>query len=435
MTNLTGTGSPARTARSPARTARRPVPRKKAAAPACTTGAATPGQPIRDVPWQQTWLDPERVWPFATGAGQLVAVIDSGTDGTHQQLRGRVLPGYDVLRGAPDDNADCLSHGTAVASLIAAQQIPDVGLRGLAPGARILPIRVTDVDPSTDQDGPRQPTPAMVATAIRWATADHATVIDVSPSFRIDDPGLREAVAAAQAAGIVVVAAVGDRHHPPSLQDDVTYPAGYDGVIGVGAVDRTFTRAATSDVGPHVLVSAPGDEVVAAARISGHQVRSGSSIAAAFVAATAALVRQAWPALRPGEVAARIVATADPAPGGQQGPQYGHGIVDPYRAVTEQVSGRHPATVDGLPAPEVDPVARAHAQWWRTTSRLALIAAGAGVAALVFVAAVAFVGPRGRRRQWRPQRIVVARQAPDPEADLLPGDDGDLFAVPERAVR
>jgi membrane-anchored mycosin MYCP len=426
-TNAAGTGSSARTAR-------RPVPKKKATAPACTTGAAGPGQLIRDVPWQQTWLDPERVWPFATGAGQVVAVIDSGADGTHPQLRGRVLPGYDVLRSTPDDNADCLSHGTAVASLIAAQQVPDVGLRGLAPDAQILPIRVTDVDPSTDQDGPRQPTPSMVATAIRWATAHHATVIDVSPSFRIDDPGLREAVDAAQAAGIVVVAAVGDRHNPTYLRDDVTYPAGYDGVIGVGAVDRTFIRAATSDVGPHVLVCAPGDEVVAATRITGHQAWSGSSIAAASVAATVALVRQAWPGLRPNEVADRIVATADPAPGGQQGPQYGHGIVDPYRAVTEQVSGQQPVRIDGLPAPKADPAAQAHVGWWRSTSHLALITAGSGVVALAVVVAVALVAPQGRHRQWRPQRAAVTRQAPDPEADLLPDDDGDLFALPERAA-
>lgn len=428
--------TPSRPATTPSRPATTPRRVKKPARTVqdpCGNGAATPGQLARDVPWQQGWLDPERVRPFATGAGQTVAVIDSGTDGRHPQLLGQVAAGYDLLRDVPHGNVDCLSHGTAVASLITAREVPGLGLRGLAPGARILPIRVTDVDPATDPDGPRQPAPGTVAKAIRWATAHGATVIDVSPAFPTDVPELRSAVQAALAAGIVVVAAAGDRHDPGRGQDPATYPAGYPGVIGVGSVDQMFLRAPSSDVGPHVLVTAPGDGVVAATRLTGHQVWSGTSVAAAFVAGTAALIRQSWPQLGPSDVAARIAATADPAPGGQHGPQYGYGIVDPYRAVTEQLTGRTPATVPGLPAPHVDPVAQARHRWWERISRTALLATGAAVLALVLLTAAALILPRGRARGWRPARTRVAVHVPTVDVDAARDDRTDLFALPTRS--
>jgi type VII secretion-associated serine protease mycosin len=433
----TATATPTATRSAPPRTPRRTrTVRPTAQANPCGSAAGAPGQVVRDVPWQQRWLDPERVWPLATGAGQTVAVIDSGTDGRHPQLIDHVARGFDVLRHAPDDNVDCLSHGTAVASLIAGQELPNVGLRGLAPGARILPVRVTDVDPSTDPNGPRQPAPATVAEAIRWATGHGATVIDVSPAFAVDDPQLRSAVGAALAAGIVVVAAVGDRHDPAHLHDPPTYPAAYDGVIGVGAVDQAFNRAPASGIGPQVTVSAPGDGVLAATRISGHQTWTGTSIAAAFVAATAALVREAWPGLGPQQIAERIAATADPTPGGQLAAQYGRGIVDPYRAVTEQVAGqvagRRPATVSGLPAPQADPAAQAKARWWRRTSTAALVGTGAAALALLLIIAVAIVAPRGRTRRWRPTKAVGHDNSHDDSHDATarPGDETDLFAVP-----
>ena len=269
------------------------------AADPCGNNAANPGRVVRDIPWQQKWLAPERVWPLATGAGQTVAVIDSGVDGTHPQLAGHVLAGFDVLRNAPDDNVDCISHGTAVASLIAARRSDEVGFHGLAPGAQILPVRVTDVDPASDPTGPKQPTAKALATAIAWAVAHDATVIDVSPALTVDDPQLRAAVEQARQAGIVVVAAVGDQHNPAYATDPPTYPAAYPGVIGVGAVGIGFTRTGNSNVGPYVRVTAPGDATLAATRQSGYQDWTGTSIAAATVAGTAALVRQAWPGLGP----------------------------------------------------------------------------------------------------------------------------------------
>jgi membrane-anchored mycosin MYCP len=395
------------------------------AASPCQAGAATPGEIVRAVPWAQKWMDPDRLRPLATGAGQVVAVIDSGTDGTHRQLRGRVARGYDLLRDVPDNDVDCLSHGTAVASLIAGLRVSGIGLRGLAPQARILPVRVTDVDPATDVDASRQPTPAMLAAAIRWATAHGATVIDVSPTSALDRPKLRSAVKAALAAGVVVVAAAGDRHDERLAADPPTYPASYPGVIGVGAVDRAFTRVPRSVIGPQVLVTAPGDDVLGATRQYGHQTWSGTSISAAFVAGTAALVRQTWPDLTPQQVAARIAATADPAPGGQRG-GYGAGIVDPYRAVTEPLAGLPVSVVPGLAEPHLDPAAQARARWRHRVGVVAMTAAGILFLALFLLTAAIAVRRRGRERSWAPTRAKLPR----PDLDAANLDDADPFGVP-----
>jgi len=396
------------------------------AADPCGDGGAKPAEPIKDVPWQQKWLSPDRVWPFATGVGQTVAVIDTGVDGTHDQMQGQVLPGFDIVERHPDNrNVDCVGHGTAVASLIAAKASNAVGFHGLAPDAKILPIRVSNVDPGSDQHGPKQPGPAAVAEAINLAVDNHATVIDVSPSLQFPDPALEAAVRKALDAGVVVVAAAGDVHDANKAVDDNTYPAALDGVIGVGAVDAGFGRSGNSNIGPYVKVTAPGDGTVAATRIAGHQGWTGTSIAAATVAATAALVRQAWPRLKPNEVALRITATADPAPGGQLGMAYGHGIVDPYRAVTEKTVKGVPAAVPGVAAPSIDPAAVERTDWWRWTSTVALIATGAAAFLLIVVGALAVVLPRGRRQRWRPKR------APRPVEPVTAGDEADdIFAVP-----
>jgi type VII secretion-associated serine protease mycosin len=401
---------------------------RAAAAGSCGSEAAQPGSLIVPVPWQQRWLDPERVWPFATGAGQVVAVIDTGVDGTHQQLSGHVRPGFDELRGAPDGNLDCVSHGTAVASLVVAQKVDAVGFHGVAPGAEILPVRVSNVDPATDPNDPKQASPGAVAQAISWAAGHGATVIEVSPSFTADTPVLRAAVRAALNHGIPVVAAAGDRHVPDAVTDPPTYPAAYSGVIGVGAVDATFGRWGRSNMGRYVAVTAPGDGVVAATRIAGQQAWSGTSIAAGVVAGAVALLRQVAPQLTPVQVAARIAATADPVPGGQLGTAYGAGLVDPYRAVTERASGGWPRLVPGVPPPSLDPAAIARERAWRRTGSAALLIVAVSGGLLVLIVTAAFVMPRGHRRGWRPTRAAPPPAAgPEPEVD-----DDHLFAVPKR---
>jgi len=266
-----------------------------------------------------------------------------------------------------------------------------------------------------------------VAKAITWAADNGATVIEVSPSFTVDVPSLREAVRAAIAKGIPIVAAAGDRRNPDYATDPPTYPAAYDGVIGVGAVGATFDVWSTSNIGFYVRVSAPGDGVVADTRLAGQQTWSGTSIAAGSVAGTVALLRQVAPQLTPAQVASRIEATADPAPGGQLGPAYGAGLVDAYRAVTERPAVGRPRAIPGVAPPSVDPAVVAREASLRNTRDTALLILAIVGGLLVLFVAAALVVPRGRRRGWRPTR---ASRPPDRSEEPVV-DDEQHFALPK----
>jgi membrane-anchored mycosin MYCP len=344
------------------------------------------------VPWEGLLLDPARLAPLATGAGVRVAVLDSGVDAGHPQLRGRVAPGRDFLHEHPDARQDCVGHGTAVAAVIAARQLDGTGPRGLAPQVTVVPVRVSE---QTDESG-APAGPGRFAEAIDWAvTTGAADVLSMSLVSERDDERVRRAVARAIAAGVVVVAAAGNRGDG----GPTPYPAAYPDVIGVGAIGPEGVRGAFSQHGDYVDVTAPGVDVTVAARGSGHRSGTGTSYATPFVAATAALVRQRFPDLTPALVTRRILATADPAPGGPHSDEYGYGVVNPYRALTETL-GPDTRAVPPPPAPHAaDPVLvarqsrRAHAQ------SLSLTIAATAAAMLMLVAFGAAALRHRRRRK------------------------------------
>ena len=378
------------------------VPAAPARAAACQNPAET--FPVSKAkPYEVQLFDPERLAPFATGDGVRVAVIDSGVDADHPQLRDQVAAGSDFLHNEPTGRQDCIGHGTGVAGIIAAKPADGVGPRGLAPGVRIVPIRVseqTDTEGGAPSGDPADP--GRFADAIDWAVDEgDADVINMSLVMTDDDSRVRDAVARAVDAGVVVVAAAGN-HGKPNEANPRPYPASYPDVIGVGAIGADGVAGDFSQHGDWVDVTAPGVQVTLAAREAGHRKGDGTSFAAPFVSATAALVKQRFPALTPAQVARRIIATADPAPGGRRSDRYGFGVVNPYRALTETLGpDKAPA-----PAPAVvhteDPAALAQEARRARAQDLSLVVAavGAGVVVLVIVGAAAL--RRGRRRGWRP---------------------------------
>jgi membrane-anchored mycosin MYCP len=370
-----------------------------AAAVTCRNGNAAGGRTIKAIPWPQRRYGTERLSTLADGRGVTVAVIDSGVDAGHKQLADRVIAGKDFLE-AGNGQTDCIGHGTQVASIIAGEAAKGVGFHGIAPRAQIMPIRVSEAREvgggATEGDHVDN---ARLAQSINWAVDHEARVINLSLVVE-DAPEIRAAVARAVAKDIVVVAAAGNRHDEGN---PTPYPAAYPGVLGVGAIAEDGTRLPQSQVGNYVDVVAPGADITAATS-GGGQVTglSGTSFAAPFASATAALLRDYFPTLSAPDIIRRIMATAEPSPGGADSTEYGAGILSPYRALTEFVATGRPVRQAPLPATSANPNAAAARQARAHTQQraLRLAAAGGGIAAIVVLCAV--IIPRGHRRGWRP---------------------------------
>ena len=259
-----------------------------------------------------------------------VAVVDSGVD-ANPQFGDRVIPGPDLVAGTKPGippGADCVGHGTAVASIIAAAPVPGISFTGVAPAARILSVKISGTDTF-----PTSATPQGIMDAVQFG----ADVINLSLATPDDVPALRNAVEYALSHNVVVVAAAGNdipQGGTEGKKGGPFYPAAYPGVLAVGAVGPGGALAGFSDRHTPVGVTAPGVNVTSAYPGTFPDAyapaQSGTSFAAAFVSGVVALVRSAHPGLNPAQVVARIEATAH----GAAGPGTGHGLVDPVRAVT-----------------------------------------------------------------------------------------------------
>jgi type VII secretion-associated serine protease mycosin len=339
-------------------------------------------------PWAQQALSFASVWPLTRGAGVTVAVVDSGVD-ANPQFGNRIIEGPDLASGlaATPADADCVGHGTSVASIIAAAPVAGVSFAGVAPAADVLSVKITNSDTFAG---------SVAAQAIRAAVTAGAQVINLSLAT-VSSPALASAVQFAQASNVVVVAAAGNDN--PDGAVGPFYPAAYPGVLSVGAVGPDGSLASFSDTRTPVSVTAPGADVTAAYPgvfpKAYNPGSNGTSFATAFVSGVAALVRAAHPDLDQAEVVARITATAN----GAAGPGTGHGLVNPVQAVTAVL----PATGadSGVSSPGRVQIDRAPPPDRAATSiALPLVAVAGGLAALVVAAAV--IVPAGRRRHWRP---------------------------------
>jgi membrane-anchored mycosin MYCP len=378
-----------------------------------TDNCAKPGTQSPAIPWAQRQLDFERAWTLSQGAGVKVAVLASGVDANQPSLRGHVIKGADFLQ-AGDGRADCAGGGTQVAGVIAAQANQGVPFHGVAPGATILPVRVTDEPEST--------IPGKVAAGVNFAVSNGARIIVVPMAVYVPDPGLQQAVANAVAHDVLVVAGVGEDAGSNGL-NRTPYPAGFPGVLGVAAIDETSAQAANSGMGAFVDMAAPGDAVVTTQRGSGLVAAGGTGLAAGFVAGAAALVRSRWPDLAIEGVFKRLTAAATPAPGGLDNAHYGYGIVNPYGAVVDLMATAGPAPVAGFQHDaEAD---RRRAASWSSSATLALGLTAIGILLAFGAIGLSVALPRGRRARWRARAAAPPDDHPEDEE---PGPPVRLFA-------
>ncbi|MFF2077765.1 S8 family serine peptidase [Kitasatospora sp. NPDC058162] len=258
----------------------------------------------------------------------VVGVIDTGVNQDHQDLAGQVIPGADHSGGNTDGRVDSDGHGTGMASLIAGHgHGAEAGVMGLAPKAKILPLKV-----GTDGDG-TVPQGHGFADAIRYAADHGAKVVNIflGGNYRFDSV-LRKAVNYAVSKDVVLVAATGN-----TGAMDVSYPAAFPGVVAVGAVDNNGAVWEKSTAGPETTLVAPGVKIYRATAKSStsYGEASGTSDSTAYVSATAALIRSKYPDLSAGQVIHRLITSAAPPANGTVVPNihYGYGLLDPAKAL------------------------------------------------------------------------------------------------------
>lgn len=316
----------------------RPAPALPLAAEPCEDGRT---RYVQDTPAALVRLGARKARTMATGQGVVVAVVDSGVaDANAHFPDGVLLPGRSFVGGSPRE--DERAHGTAVAGIIAARPLGDrSGVEGLAPRARILPVKVVP-DDQREEDG--EVGVAALADGIRYAAQQGADVINVSLSTGRDDPRLRSAVRFATGEGSLVVASAGNRRTAQDTADGPRYPAAYQEVVAVAATDADDVVTDDSVHGPHVDLAAPGRDVLTTWGAWGdcYLSRDGesTSYATAYVSAAAALVVQRFPKDGPAAWKHRLEATAARDRRDARDDAAGWGVVQPVEALTSVLDAR-----------------------------------------------------------------------------------------------
>jgi type VII secretion-associated serine protease mycosin len=358
---------------------------------------------IRAKQWALDAMHTQEAWRTTKGAGVTVAVLDTGVENDHPDLVGNVLTGKDMIGfGAVRGQRAWARHGTAMAGIIAGHGHGygnGDGVMGIAPEAKILPVRVILEDGDPARAKARTTRGNALAEGIRWAADHGADVINLSlgddSASAHPEAGEDDAVQYALEKGSVVVASAGNGGEKG---DHISYPAAYPGVIAATAVDRFGTRASFSTRRWYATVAAPGDDVVIADPDHKYYEGWGTSAASAFVSGAVALVKAAHPDLTPAQIKRLLEDTARSAPEGGRDDSRGFGFIDPAAALKAasrlKPEGLQPASYDDKyfgPGPDTAESQDDTAGW------AAPLAGGLGVALLV-AGVVLWRGRRGPRR-------------------------------------
>ncbi len=350
-----------------------------------------PNDELYPLQWHYPLLNLPQAWDLQTGNNTIVAVLDTGVLLDHPDLQGQFVEGYDFISDPdnagdgdgidpdpndPGDNASVSRssfHGTHVSGTVAAATNNGLGVAGVAFGSRIMPLRVLGRRGATDFD---------VEQALRFAAglpndsnlvpSRQADVINLS----LGGPGFSEASQAIyreiNAAGVAIVAAAGN-----SASAEPFFPASYEGVISVSAVDINKELAPYSNVGPFIDVAAPGGNVdfdingdgkpdgvlSTAASDAGGSINfdypfyQGTSMASPHMAGVVALMRGINPALTPRDVDNLLASgaiTTDLGPPGRDN-RFGHGLINAYTAVVAAANTTGGAPITPIPILVVDP--------------------------------------------------------------------------------
>jgi subtilisin family serine protease len=323
-------------------------------APAAPASAAA--DPARAKQWYLDRIGADAAHRVADGSGVVVAVVDSGVDLTHQDLAGRLVPGHDFV---DDDDVpqDAFGHGTHVAGVIAADAGNDRGIAGVAPGAKVMPIRVLGPDGSGSLDD--------VVAGVRWAVAHGAKVVNLSlgeDTQALLGPPFGEVLREAWAAGVVPVVSAGNQFLTGSGFSD-------EPALVVSATNRADGKPTySSGVGTAQWgISAPGGELpdlgadgaILSTYWTGKEPNqyaylAGTSQAAPQVSAAVAILLSSRH-FTPSQAVRRLLDTAKDVGAPGRDPTFGAGRLD-LAAATAGVQAASPGKpVTGTPPPRPAP--------------------------------------------------------------------------------
>ncbi|MFD7491352.1 type VII secretion-associated serine protease mycosin [Streptomyces sp. NPDC059832] len=306
----------------------------------------------RSMQWHLDAMKADEIWKTSTGKGVVVAVIDSGVDPENPDLLGQVLKGKDLAQNARgDEHTDNDGHGTSMAGLIAGtgQSNGGNGAFGLAPGSKILPIRMPEPGAGANQAEADEQFNMAAPVAIRYAVERGAKVINISLGAQAGSQALTDAVKYALDKGSLIFAAAGNSGEGANL---IEYPVGTPGVVGVGALGRDARKTDESQYGPQIDFTAPGINMVHPCT-GGTQLckTSGTSDATAIASASAALIWSKHPDWTNNQVLRVMLNTAGkPKSGAKRDDYVGYGAVRPRIALK---TPGDPGPPDVYPLPDL----------------------------------------------------------------------------------
>ncbi|MEU5797283.1 S8 family serine peptidase [Streptomyces sp. NPDC047813] len=364
---------------------------------------------VQSQQWYLSAMKADEMWKTSTGKGVKVAVVDSGVNPSTPSLKGQVLTDEVPKPVGYGATEDINGHGTSMAELIAGTGHGG-GLKGLAPGAKIVPYRV-----ATDGMSLTQVNKAPRIGAVIKAIADSdAKIINMSFGDDIGYDDEEAAIKYAASKGKLMFAAVGNN---AQTSNNAGYPVSYPYVVGVSAVNKTGTVAKFSTHGRYVDVAAPGVNVPKWCDATFHSYcghEEGTSPATAIASASAALIWSAHPDWTANQVLRSLIDTA-----GRQWPKdtpsnyLGYGVIRPRKVLENSHYKPGSANVDplavedGADKPKTTPSAPAKSSGGATSAadtsskpsgnNLTWVVVGA-VAALVVIGGAVFAVIRSRRR-------------------------------------
>ncbi|MDP3990397.1 MAG: S8 family peptidase [archaeon] len=272
--------------------------------------------PAQETPWGVSRIGADQ--SIQSGAGVKVCIVDTGVDKDHSDLQANIVGGKNfVAKGRSvdvnkwdDDNG----HGTHVAGTIAALN-NDIGVVGVAPEASLLIAKVLNSRGSGYMSD--------VVAGVDFCVQQGADVISMSLGTSSDVQSVHDAMDAAFANGVLLVAAAGNEYASP-----VIFPAAYGSVVAVSATDSNDNLASFSNVGAEVEVAAPGVGILSTWLNNGYNTISGTSMATPHVSGVAALAIQSHPGFDVNEIRTLLQTTANDLGEAGRDNSFGFGLVD-----------------------------------------------------------------------------------------------------------